>query len=257
MRIPVVMLSVLLAAVCLAYQPVPVQKSRVEQEIKVRLEALTDDSAKVAVAQQYLEEFPNDIAVVRAALDVLLKKMDDPITFFRQRLEMDTGSIAAHYLYGKASRDSTIMAEAARWILTREPDNYWGHELAGYAEWFKANPDTGILIRNFRKAIEADPSRPEGYLYLGWVFWDEELWPEAREVLEAGAIVDPEDKSIRDARLTVYAEQRDGKTFFDLMQGVFSDTPLIADLPRAKAGPNVTTADLRGQPTVIEYWAYT
>jgi len=211
----------------------------------------------MAVAQRSLEQYGQEIAVGKMVIDLLLKNLEDPIAFFRSRMEKDSLSPASHYLYGRASRDSTIMAQEAQWILSRDPGNYWGFELAGYAEWYRSKPDTAILIANFQQAIAADPSRPDAYLYLGWVYWDEERWPEARAALEAGAIVDPTDKAIRDARLTVYAEQRDAKAFFDLMQGVFSDQPLEADLPRAKDGVNLTTPDLRGAPTVIEYWAFT
>lgn len=240
-----------------AYQPLPVQRSAGERETQALLNEAATDSAKVAIARESLKKFGSEIAVGKLIIDLLLKNLEDPIAFFRSRLEQDSLSAANHYFYGRASRDSTIMAEEAQWILRHDPGNYWGFELAGYAEWHRSKPDTAVLIANFQQAISADPSRPDAYLYLGWVYWDEERWSEAREVLEAGAVADPSDKSIRDARLTVYAEQRDADAFFDLMQGVFSDQPLEADLPRARGGANVTSADLRGAPTVIEYWAYT
>ena len=240
-----------------AYNPQPIQRSTGEKETLARLEAAATDSAKVAIARELLDKYAGEIAVGKMVIDLLLKNLDDPITYFRTRLDQDSLAPANHYFYGRASRDSTIMAQEAQWILNRDPGGYWGYELAGYAEWYRAKPDTAVLIAHFKQAIAADPSRPDAYLYLGWVFWDEERWDEARDVLEAGAIVDPEDKAIRDARLTVYAEQRDAKAFFDLMQGIFSDQPLEADLPRANGGAHITSADFRGAPTVIEYWAYT
>ncbi|MFZ5432765.1 MAG: tetratricopeptide repeat protein [Calditrichota bacterium] len=256
MHILIALLTIVLATSAGAFQPVAGQKSVAEQEIGALLEAAATDSVKKDIAKSFFNKYPDDIPGGRIAQDILLKNLEDPITFFKKRLEQQE-TLANRYWYGRASRDSVIMAETAKLILNDYPDNYWGHELAGYAEWYRAKPDTGVLIREFRAAIKADPSRPEAYLYLGWVYWDEEQWPEMREALEAGAIADPTDKSIRDARLTVYAEQRDADAFFTLMQGVFSDTPLTADLPRARGGANLTTAELRNQPTVIEYWAYT
>jgi hypothetical protein len=38
---------------------------------------------------------------------------------------------------------------------------------------------------------------------------------------------------------------------------VFPDTPLQADLAFASKDGRLTSADLQGAPTVIEYWAFT
>ena len=37
----------------------------------------------------------------------------------------------------------------------------------------------------------------------------------------------------------------------------YTDKPLEADMPFANKAGQLTTADLRGQPTVLEYWAFT
>jgi tetratricopeptide (TPR) repeat protein len=129
--------------------------------------------------------------------------------------------------------------------------------LSADAEWNKAKPDYGTLNKRFADAIAADPSRPEGYLNAGYAFEEQEKWTEARAAFEAGAIADPANTFIRDQRLTAYARLRDGKAYFDLAQGTFSDKPLNMDLPRANSKGNVTTANLLGKATVIEYWAYT
>ena len=256
MKLISILISIVFSILILGFRPMPVHKLQAEINLRKQLDSATTDSAKIRIAKEFLQKFPDDIAAGRMAQDLLLKKMDDPLAFFKERM-MQLQTTAAEYLYGRSSQDSIIMAETAAKLLEENPGSFWGHELAGYAEWYKSKPDTAVLIHEFKAAIDADPSRPEAYLYLGWVYWDEEMWPQAREVLEAGAFVDVSDHFFRDALLTVYAEQRDGFKYFLLMKDLFPVTPLAADLPRANGGPNLTSVDLQGEPTVIEYWAYT
>jgi hypothetical protein len=243
-------------SVAAAYHPLPVTKSAAEAALNEALAKADTDSARVHLAREALDTHPDDIPLGRAAQDILLKLMDDPAGYFKARAE-SSQSAAARYLYARASNDTTVMERESKWMLERNPRDFWGLFLSASAEWDKAKPDTAIVYGRFRAAIDADPSRPEAYLNLGYFFQDEERWLEAREVLDAGAVADPANKAIRDARLTTFAELRDADTFFKLMEGINSDKPLEADLPRANGPGRFTTADLRGQPTVLEYWAYT
>jgi hypothetical protein len=245
-----------LAAAAFAYHPVPVTKSAAETALREALTKTDVDSVRLRLAREALERNPEDIPLGRMAQDVLLKQMDDAVGYFKNQAQ-GSESVAAHYLYGRAADDTTVTAEEARWILSRDPSNFWGHLLAGIAEWDKSKFDTAVVHRQFLAAVTSDPSRPEGYLYLGYFFQDEERWPEAREVLDAGALTDSSSQAIRDARLTTYAELRDADAFFKLIQGMYSTRPLEADMPLANGTSRLTGTDLRGRPTVLEYWAYT
>lgn len=256
MRSPLLVLIALFPLISVAYSQIPVKRSAAEIEAKHLLKSELTDSVKLQAALSILEKHGEDIPAAAEAMAVIRKLKDDPAGFFQARAD-GSKSVATHYLYGRASGDSTIMAKEAQWILANHPGNYWGHILAGYAEWHREQPDVAVLRREFEAAAAIDPGRLEAYLYLGWVFLDEAMWPEAREALDAGAVCDPEDTYIRDGRLTAYAQLRDADAFFALMRGIFSEQPLEADLPLANRDGHVTSGDLRGGSVVLEYWAYT
>ena len=252
-----------IAALCasaLAYNPVPATKSAAEAELNAALDHATSDSAKLKIAEDALNAHPDDILVGRAAEAIILKFDGDPVTYFKTRAEK-SGTVAAHYLYGdisgRAMGDSVVPAEEANWILKKDPNNFWAHMLLGDAEWNKGKPDLALVQQDYEAAISADPSQPDGYLYLGWAFEDAEKWPEARAAFDAGAVADPSNKMITEQRLTTYAQLHDGAAYLNLAKTVFPDTPLSLDLFRANREGKVTTADLLGKTTVIEYWAFT
>jgi hypothetical protein len=256
MRQLILVAALFIAAAAWAYQPVAVQKSAVEQQLAESLEKATADSGKVLIARTSLDAHADDIAAGRAAQDILLRHMEDPVAFFKARAEQ-SNSVAAHYLYARAADDSLVMAQEATWILAHDPKSYWGEMLSGDAEYAKENPDLGTVKKHYMNAIALDPSRPEGYLFLGYAFEDDGKWQAAREAFEAGAVSDPGNSAIRDQRLTTYAELRDANAFFDLTKGQFPDRPVDMDLQRANKPGRLTTKDLLGKQTVIEYWAYT
>ncbi len=246
----------LLAVSAWAYSPLPVTHSAAETALAKALAEAKTDSAKLQIALHALDAAAEDIPAGRAAQDVIFKLKDDPEGFFKARAE-GNGSPAAHYLYGRATEDTLVMVREAEWLLAKDPQSYWGLQLAGDAEWSKAQPDLERVQKQLEASIAIDPSRPEGYLNLGYLYEDRDNWPKAREVFEAGAVCDPKSTGIRDARLTTYAELRDADGFFKLIEGVYSDKPLEADMPFANKAGHLTTAELRGQPTVLEYWAFT
>jgi tetratricopeptide (TPR) repeat protein len=248
----------LLAATVWAYAPVPVQKSTAEINLKAALDKADSDAAKAKIATEFLDTHPTDVPAARLAQDAILKTVEDGNAFFKARAEKSESAVD-HYLYGRASGDSTVMAEQAAWIMKKDPKNTWGHMLAGLAEWEKASPDNSIVEKHLKDAIEADPSRPEGYINLGYLYEDMENWQSAREAFDAGAITDPANTALRDARLTAYATLHDGDAYFKLLDGVLPKEPLAGTLAKANNGEgNVDMAQaLKGKVTVIEYWAYT
>jgi hypothetical protein len=257
MKIPVALLALaLVCAPALAYHPVPVTKTAAETELASALDHASSDSAKLRIAEEALNAHPEDVPACRTAQDVIIKHSPDPAGFFKTRAEK-SDAISAHYLYGYIAGDTAIAAQQSAWILKKDPHNFWGRLLAADAEWNKETVNYDTLTSRISEAIASDPSRPEGYLYMGWVMEEEEKWPEARAAFDAGAVADSSNTMIRDQRLTAYAQLRDGKAYFDLAKTAFSDTPLSMDLPRANRAGKVTTADLLGKATVIEYWAFT
>ena len=245
-----------LAAVAWAYSPAPYSKSAAETQLASAFDQAGSDSAKLKIAQEALDANPDNVAVGQMAQDVILHGMPDAVAFFKSRAEKSE-SIAAHFLYGRAADDSAIAATEATWILKKDPKNFWGHMLAADAEWGKSKTNYSLLHKHIDEAIQADPSNPNGYLYAGFAYEDQDKWTEARQAFEAGAIADPSNQSINDQRLTVYAQLHDSKAYFDLAKTTFSDKPLTVDLRRANATGNLTTADFLGKPTVVEFWAYT
>jgi hypothetical protein len=256
MRLTILLALLVTTATAWAYHPAPVVKSAAEQELAAALANAPSDSIKLRLAQQAFENHPDDIPLAVIAQDVLLKQLPDAKTYYKTRAQ-SSESGAAHYLYGRASGDSTIMRQEAQYILKMNPADYWGQLLAGLAEWEHEKSNDKLVQKYFEAATASDPSRPEAYLNLGWLFMDHEKWADARTALEAGAVADGQNTFIRDARLTVYAQLRDGKSYFSLLKGVFPEAPLTVDLPRANGSGSVTTADIAGSPTVLEYWAFT
>lgn len=173
-----------------AYSPVAVAPSAGETAFASALAAATTDSAKLQLALQALDAYPEDIPVGRAAQDVIFRYKDDPEGFFAARAK-DSASPAAHYLNGRATSDTLLMTREAEWLLAKDPHSFWGHQLAGDAEWSKAHPDMARVEEHLQASIATDPSRPEGYLNLGYLYEDQEKWPAARAAFEAGAVADP------------------------------------------------------------------
>ncbi|HEY3295060.1 MAG TPA: hypothetical protein VGL38_06460 [bacterium] len=244
------------ASMAWAYSPVPVAKSAAETTLSAALEHAPSDSAKLKIAEDALNAHPEDVPAARMAQDVITKLMPDPVAFFKARAEK-SDAISAHYLYGYLAGDSVITAREAAWILAKDPKSYWGHMLAADAEWNKENVNYAALTGHIADAIAVDPSRPEAYIYMGYVAEEQEKWQDARQAFEAAAVSDPSSATARDQRLTAYAQLRDGKAYFDLAQTAFPATPLTMDLPRANGKGHLTTADLLGKNTVVEYWAFT
>ena len=248
----------LVATAAWSYSPTPVKKSEAETTLKTALDNATTPEEKSKIATEFLNTNPTDIPAARAAQDALFKTLEDPAPFFKARAEKSE-SVVDHYLYARASGDSTVMATEAAWIMKKDPHNAWGYMLAGLAEWERAQPDNAKIEDHFQTAIMADPSRPESYVNLGYLYQDMEKWQESREVLEAGKITDPSSFMIQNALVTVYATLRDADAYFVLVDAMLPDEPLMGSLVKANnGGGNVDAAKtFRGTISLVEYWAYT
>ena len=248
----------LLAVTAWSFSPTPVQKSQTELDLQSALDKAATPEEKSRVATEFLDSKPTDITAARLAQDALFKTLEDARAFFKARAA-NSESVVDHYLYARASADSTVMAQEATWILAKEPNNVWGHMLAGLAEWERATPDNAKVEQHFNDAIAADPSRPESYVNLGYLYQDMDKWPEAKAVFEAGQVVDPNNFSIQNGLVTVYATLRESDAYFKLVDAMLPDEPLSGPLVKANNGGGSVDAAkaFRGTVSLVEYWAYT
>jgi tetratricopeptide (TPR) repeat protein len=253
------MMAVLLfAAVAWGYTPQRLQKSAAETNLQAAIDQAATQEEKTKLATDFLNSNPTDIRAARVAQDVLFKTLEDPAAFFKPRAETSE-SIADHYLYARAVGDSLIAAQEAAWILKQDPKNYWGHLMAGNAEWEKSKPDNAAIEQHFNEAITTDPSQPEAFVMLGYLYQDQDNWTKAREVFEAGRITDPENFLFKNALISVYATLRDGDAYFKLLDTMAPQEPVTGLLQRASNGTEPVDAAkvFRGTTTLVEYWAYT
>lgn len=257
MKLMVLSLLVL-ASLAWGYAPQPVQVSAAQTQLKAALDAAAAPEEKSRIATEFLDSHPADVAAARVAQDALFKTLDDPAPFFRTRAEKSE-SIVDHYLYARAVGDSTIAAQEAAWILKKDPNNYWGHLVAGNAEWERAKPDNAQIEKHFTDAIAANPSQPEAYVMLGYLYQEQDDWQKARAAFEAGMITDPSSVLFKNALISVYATQRDADAYFKLFDAMVPKEPLTGMLTRASNGTEPVDAakTFRGTTTLVEYWAYT
>jgi predicted Zn-dependent protease len=248
----------LIATIAWGYSPTPLQMSPAETQIKAALDKAATQEDKSKIATDFLNTNPTDVRAARAAQDVLFKSLDDPAPFFKARAEKSE-LIADHYLYARAVADSIIAAQEAAWILQKDPKNFWGHLMAGNAEWEKASPDKALIEKDFNDAISTDPSQPEGYVMLGYLYQDQDDMPKARAAFEAGQVTDASNFMIKNALISVYAMMRDADAYFKLFNSMVPQEPLTGVLQRASNGTEPVDAAtvFRGHTTLVEYWAYT
>lgn len=239
------------------YSPKALQKSKAETDLQAALDKAANQDEKKQIAEKALADNPEDIVVGRAAQDVLMRTLDDAATYFKTRAE-GSESIAKHYLYGRASGDSATQMKEAEWILGKDPKNFWGLTLKAVTLWTE---DAEILKQVeglLQQAVAVDPSRPESYLNLGFVYLDMEKPELALEAFEAGAVADPTNTQIRDQRLTSYATSKQADKYFALAKDALPKDALnFEGLKVAKSSKTLSNADFQGHYTIVEYWAYT
>jgi tetratricopeptide (TPR) repeat protein len=255
----VVALALLLPALgaWAGYSPKPLQKSNAETDLQSALDKATNTDEKKQIAEKALADNPDDIVLGRMAQDVLTKSLDDAATYFKTRAE-GSESIAKHYLYGRASGDSTIQMHEAEWILAKDPKNYWGLTLKAVTLWTEEAEILKQTEALLQQAVAADPARPEGYLNLGYVYLDMEQFDKAIEAFEAGAVSDPTNAQIRDQRMTWYATAKQADKYFSLAKDALPKEALSFEgLKVAKSERVLSNADFQGHYTIVEYWAYT
>jgi tetratricopeptide (TPR) repeat protein len=237
------------------YAPKPVQKSLAEIALQNGLDAAKSDSEKVVIAKAALEANPEDVRLSANCGNVLRRYMDDAEAYFKTRAE-GSESIAKRYVNAILYGDSTKQTETSAWILKKDANNYWGHRLAALGEWEKATPNMEKVRSEFEAAIAADPSQPDGYLYLGYALDEMERQSDALAAYEAGAVSDPTNSYLRNARMTIYATQRKADQYFALLPDVLPKEPVSMTLASANAKEGISPEVLKRKMTLLEFWGF-
>lgn len=255
MRYTLISLALLAAALAWAAEPQPSVKSAGELAWEAIPDTIPDDQ-QVQTARQFLDQYPDDIPLLRSVQNVLNRKSDLTLDFWKERMDANPSS-ANRYLYARKSGDAQIMREQARLIMRRDRGNFWGYYLAAVAELSKDKPDLKVVTDYFEKAIAKDPSRPEGWGYAAQAYEELKDWDNALRMYEAAMVVDPSDKHPKMAILGIYAQQKDADKYFALVAELLpKEPPLDISLERYNSDVLLTTNDLKTDYTVLEVFAY-
>jgi tetratricopeptide (TPR) repeat protein len=250
----------LLALLCVTsllfgYAPVPKVVTPAESEFETALEAAETDEAKVALAKEYLDQHPDNVPLGRAAQNILNRKSETPAEWYQERMDANPTS-TNRYLWARASGDPEIMFEQASWIMENYAENFWGYYLAAVAEWSTEEPEMNKITGHFEQAVAKDPSRFEGFLWMGYAYEEAEKLDEALAAFDAAAIVDPESDSPVMAKVSIFAVQRNAESYFELVNGLLPDEPVTVELAVAQPDTDAKPVGFSGDMTVIESFTY-
>lgn len=200
--IPISILGLLsLAMAASKYTPLPMKQSAEEIAFDAEMSRESSPDERVKIAKSYLEQYPNDIPLGRYATDVMRRSSADKtevIDYLQIFANAHPRDIGPQYYYARIADDTLIWAEKARWALTRDSKNYWAWLMWMAAEWHQSNPDLKLVTERVGKAVSLDPSRPEGYFFLGDAYAEQGDWPQAIEAYEAGLVCDPLDNRLKE-----------------------------------------------------------
>lgn len=236
-------------------QPLPQVKSAAE----LAWEAIPDtipDAEQVRVAMEYLDNNPNDIPLLRNVQNILNRKGDLTVEFWKERMDKNP-TTANRYLYARKVGESDVMKAHADLIMNEDPNNFWGYYLAAVSELNKEKPDLNISVGFFEQAIAKDPSRPEGWYYCADSYEQLGNLDKALECYQAGLVVQPGDKSLKMSILGLYGQKRDADKYFTLAAELLpKEPPLQIDLGMHGSEHKMTASDFSGQYTVLEMFTH-
>ncbi len=249
-----VLLILLFMTSAFAIGSMPVTRSVAEKAVaNANLSAL-DSAACLSNGITLLEQFPNDVPAGKEVQRAISKWLPDAQEFFRERYTQLNNS-ASFYLYARSTNFSVPEQEVQAWI-EREPDNSWLWLCYMATEWHKESPAPELVRERIEKSILLNPSRPEGYSFLGLYYDEQGDLKAAREAYESCLIADSNNEGTRSRLLDIYLTQRDSQAYFALINGVVPDQPLDVELGTI-GSPNVTISsqELRGQVSLLVYWS--
>ncbi|MBL0061477.1 MAG: hypothetical protein IPP40_08350 [bacterium] len=248
------LISLFFTALAFAVGPAPVTRSAAELAVSEAKLSKLDSTVRLEQGIALLEQFPADVPAGKEVQKAIIKLLPDPQTYFRER-HTKLQNPASFYLYARAT-DFTLPEQDVQAWLDREPDNYWLWLCYMATEWHKESPDRAKVLERIEKAIIIDPSRPEGYSFLGMFFDEQNDLKSAREAYESGLIADPADKAMRSRLLDICLSQRDAQSYFTFINGAVPETPIDVELGTiGKTDLSVEPNDLRGHVSLFVYWS--
>ncbi len=254
-RVGLLLVCLMVATTVWAAEPRPMVKSAGE----LAWAAIPDDTPdeeQVRLAKEYLDKYPTEIPLLRSVQNVLNRKSDLTVEFWKERMDKQP-TTANRYLYARKTGDAAIMAEQAQAILRDDATNFWGDYLAAVAEWSKEEPDLKKVAAHFDAAIEKDPSRPEGWGYAAEVAEELKDLDKALRMYQAEAVVKPGEKGPTLSMLGIFAQQRNSEKYFALVSEVLpSEPPLSFQLGMHGTDHLMSSSDLGGQSSVLEMFTY-
>lgn len=247
-------LALMLAVAAHAFAPAPVTRSQGEIIVADAKLAQLDSAQALELGLQLLEQFSTDVPAGREVQIAIRKFLPDAPEFYRER-HTRLNNPASFYLYARSTNFQLPESEVAAWV-EREPRSIWMWLCYMATEWHKEAPNSAVVLERIEQAIISDPSRPEGYSFLGMYYDEQEDLAKAREAYEAGLITDPKDENMRNRLLDICLLQRDAQGYFAVINGVIPDQPLDVELgtlghPEQKVKPE----DLRGHVSLLVYWS--
>lgn len=200
--IPISILGLLsLATAAGKYNPQSMKQSAEEIAFDAEMSRESSSEERMKIAKSYLERYPNDIPLGRYATDVMRRSSADKtevIDYLQTFANAHPRDIGPQYYYARIADDTLIWEEKARWALAKDSKNFWAWLMWMAAEWHQSNPDLKLVTERVGRAVSLDPSRPEGYFFLGDAFAEQGDWPQAIEAYEAGLVCDPLDNRLRE-----------------------------------------------------------
>ena len=254
-----VRLLVFLLVVSAVWAAAPVPQPQVKSAGELAWEAIPDtiaDEEQVKISREFLDNYPDDIPLLRSVQNILNRKSDLTLEFWMERMNAKPSS-ANRYLYARKSGDPEIMKAQAEQIMKDDPQNFWGYYLFAVAEWSKDKPDLSVVTDYLEQAIAKDPSRPEGWGYGAQAYEEAKDWDNALRLYQGETVVKPDDKFPKMGMMGIYAQKRDADNYFKLSNEMLTKAPpLDIDLKMHNSSHKVTAADLTGQYSVVEMFTY-
>lgn len=248
------LISLFITTLALAVGPAPVTRSAAEIAVSEAKLHKLDSTARLERGIALLDQYPADVPAGKEVQKAIGKLLPDAQAFFRDR-HMKLQNPASFYLYAR-STDFTLPEQDVQAWLEREPDNYWLWLCIMATEWHKDSPDLAKVQERIERAIVLDPSRPEGYSFLGMFHDEQSDFKSAREAYESGLTADPADKAMRSRLLDICLSQRDAQAYFAFINGAVPENPIDVELGTiGQSRLSIEPADLRGHVSLFVYWS--
>ena len=193
----IVSFAVMLAAAAFAaphFQPKVMQLSPEEIAMEEEIMATQAPMERVRIARSYLERYYDNVPLGRYASDLIRRHSDrkeDAVEYLREFAAMHPREIGPQYYYARIADDTLLWEKKARWAIEKDSTSNWAWLMWMAAEWHKSKPDMKLVTERVEKAVALDPSRPEGYFFLGDAYAEQNRWDDAIAAYEAGLVAEP------------------------------------------------------------------